>query len=89
MAVSKKVLKQLPCKYQEGDVFTDGRTNYIVLSKRTRDEYKSLLKEPMYMMEKFPDEIYRNGKLVLKLNNVEMLESQIDKLTGLTWTKLD
>ena len=41
------------------------------------------------MMERFPNELYRNGKLVLTLNNVEMSESQINKLVGLTWTKLD
>lgn len=87
MAVSKRVLKELECKYSAGDVFTDGKTNYIVESVRTRDEYKALLKEPMYMMERFPDEIYRDGKLILKLNKVEMLESQINKLLGLTWTK--
>ena len=89
MAVSKRVLKDIPCKYEVDDIFTDGTTNYIVLSKRTRDEYKSILKEPMYMMERFPNELYRNGKLVLTLNNVEMSESQINKLVGLTWTKLD
>ena len=41
------------------------------------------------MMERFPNEVYRDGKLVLTLNNVEMSESQIDKLTGLTWTKVN
>jgi len=89
MAVSKRVLKDLECKYKVEDIFTDGRTNYTIQSVRTRDQYKALLKEPMYNMERFPDEIYRNGKLFLKLNSVEMSESQINKLLGLTWTKVD
>lgn len=89
MAVSKRVLKDLECKYKVDEIFTDGRTNYTIQSVRTRDQYKALLKEPMYMMEKFPDEIYRDGKLFLKLNPVEMSESQINKLVGLTWTKID
>lgn len=89
MAVSKRVLKDLECKYKVDEIFTDGRTNYTIQAVRTRDQYKALLKEPMYMMEKFPDEIYRNGKLFLKLNPVEMSESQINKLVGLTWAKVD
>lgn len=54
MAVSKKQLKEIPCKYEVGDVFTDGRINYIIQSSRTRDEFRAILKEPMYLMEKFP-----------------------------------
>ena len=47
MAVSKRVLKELECKYKVEEIFTDGRTNYTIQSVRTRDEYRALLKEPM------------------------------------------
>ena len=89
MAVSKRVLKELPCKYKEGDMFTDGNTFYTVTKVITRDEFRALLKEPRYTMKRNPDEIMRNGEVFLKLYDVDMLESQIDKLTGLTWTKVN
>lgn len=89
MAVSKRALKELPCKYKEGDIFTDETTFYTVTNVMTRDEFKALLKEPRYTMKRNPDEVIRNGGVFLKLNDVDMLESQIDKLIGLTWTKVN
>lgn len=89
MAVSKRVLKELPCKYKIDDIFTDGNTFYTITKVITRDEFRALLKEPRYTMKRNPDEIMRNGEVFLKLYDVDMLESQIDKLTGLTWTKVN
>ena len=62
MATSRKQLKEIPCKYEIGDTFSDGNRNYTVLARRTRDDFHAILKEPMYMMERFPGEIIKNNK---------------------------
>lgn len=89
MATSRKQLKEIPCKYEIGDTFSDGNRNYTVLARRTRDDFHAILKEPMYMMERFPGEVIKNNKCVLTLNTVEMTESQINRLIGFTWRKVE
>lgn len=88
MAVNK-VLKEMPQKYQIGDTFFNGTGHFIVSSVTQRDEMKKLLKEPLYTLERFPTEIYRNGKKVLDLKPFDAYESEIDRQCTFNWNKIE
>ena len=89
MAVAKKELKNLECKYIVGDTFTNTDGFFIVSSVSTRDSANKLLKEPLYTLSRFPEHIIKNNKVVLELHPFEAYESEIDKQLTFNWSKVD
>lgn len=89
MAVAKKELKSLECKYIVGDTFTNTDGFFIVSSVSTRDSANKLLKEPLYTISRFPEHIIKNDKVVLELHPFEAYESEIDKQLTFNWSKVD
>lgn len=89
MAVSKKELKNLECKYIVGDTFTNTDGFFIVSKVRTRDEANKLLKEPLYTLNRFPEHIIKNDKVVLELQPFDAYESEIDRQITFNWSKVD
>jgi hypothetical protein len=88
MAV-KKQLKAPECKYTVGETFTNGDGHFIVSKIRVRDEANKLLKEPLYTLERFPQHIIKNDKVVLELHPFEAYESEIDRQITFNWSKVD
>jgi hypothetical protein len=89
MAVSKKELKNLECKYIVGDTFTNTDGFFIVSNVKTRDEANKLLKEPLYTLSRFPEHIIKNDKVVLELKPFEAYESEIERQLTFNWSKVD
>lgn len=87
--VAKKELKNLVCKYGVGDTFTNTDGFFIVSNIRTRDDSNKLLKEPVYLLERFPSQIIKNGKTVLILTPFEAYESEINRQLTFNWSKVD
>ena len=89
MAVAKKELKSLECKYIVGDKFTNTDGFFIVSSVSTRDSANKLLKEPLYTLNRFPEHIIKNDRVVLELHPFDAYESEIDKQLTFNWSKVD
>ncbi len=89
MAVSKKQLKELECKFAIGDTFTNGDGHFTVTAITQRDEMKRLLKEPLYTLDRFPDAVYKDGKKVLELKPFDAYESEIIRQCSFNWRKVD
>jgi hypothetical protein len=89
MAVSKKELKNIECKYIVGDTFTNTDGFFIVSKVKTRDDANKLLKDPFYTLNRFPEHIIKNGKVVLLLSPFEAYESEIERQLTFNWSKVD
>lgn len=88
MALNKKQLKELECSFVLGDVFTNGDGHFIVSNVSTRSN-GTLLKEPLYTLERFPDKIIKDGKVVLELKPFDAYESEIKRQCTFSWSKVD
>lgn len=89
MAAAKKELKEVVCKFKVGDTFTNSDGHFIVASTRTRDESNKLLKEPIYLLERFPSQIIKDGKVCIILTPFEAYESEINRQLTFNWSKVD
>ena len=88
MAV-KKQLKEPVCKFTVGETFSNGDGFFIVSKTRTRDEANKLLKEPVYLLERFPAQIIKNDKVAVILTPFEAYESEIERQLTFNWSKID
>lgn len=89
MAVSKKQLKEHECKFAIDDTFTNGDGFFIITAIRHRDDMARMLKEPYYMLDRFPEEVYRDGKKVLEFKPFEAAESEIVRQMSFRWEKVN
>ena len=89
MAVAKKELKNLECRYVVGDTFTNTDGFFIVSNVKTRDDSNKLLKEPLYTLNRFPEHIMKDGKTVLLLSPFDAYESEIERQLTFNWSKID
>ena len=89
MAAVKKELASKPCKFKVGDTFTNTDGFFIVSEVKTKDNKNKSLKEPMYTLERFPEHIIRNGKVVLTLHPFDAYESEIERQLTFNWSKVD
>ena len=89
MVAASKKLKDVVCKYSIGDTFTNGDGFFIVSNVSTRDEYKKLLKEPLYTLERFPEQIIKDDKVMITLRPFEAYESEIVRQCTFNWKKTD
>lgn len=89
MTVSKKQLKELECKFAVNDTFGNGDGFFIVTKIRQRDDMGRILKEPYYMLDRFPEELFRNGKKVLEFKPFEAAESEIVRQLSFRWRKVE
>lgn len=85
---AKKELKELQCQFKIGDTFSNDTGFFIVSKIQTRDESNKLLKEPLYTLDRFPEHIVKNGKIVLTLNPFDSYESEINRQLSFNWSKV-
>lgn len=87
MAINRE-LKEITCKYKVGDTFTNQQGFFIVSKVSTRDEFKKILKEPLYTLDRFPEQIMKDGKVVLELKPFDSYESEINRQCTFNWKKV-
>lgn len=88
MAAVKNNSQFANCEFVIGDVFTNGDGHFIV-SNIVKRSGGTLLKEPLYTLERFPDKIIKDGKIILELKPFDAYESEIKRQCTFNWEKVE